>query len=289
MTVMLFAVVVALSLLAMAPLPVISMMGGVRLTESERVLLDVACAVQALAILTFPVWLLGYLGTLAWPRRAEEVERTSGSVREIEYEHDEQTRRSVPRVNTSVWIFAVLTLLAGFALLPMAQHEQQLRQQVESALRGGEVKKGIEVMSRHRRSDFPPHWDPPPRIGYRERTPPMIDVLEALAQTDAPDWVRATFIDKILLQSQSGFHGEFEMLLGTSVLPHPPTLDDAGLARYHRILSQLPDGPAIAAAQRDPIENSIKYAEDDRPLTAERQELLEALLDLAGPDEDDAN
>ncbi len=270
MIVMLFADVVALALLAIVPVPVFSIMGGIRLTESEQVLLSVSFNVKLLGILTFPIWAIGAL-LLFVPSR-----KPGGPWTPI----DEFAARE-RSVQWPLWAFAVATIVVGIALLPLAQGQQQRRRQVETALQSGDIKSGIAIMSAHKRSDFPPHWDPPPRIGYGETSPPLLSVLETIVAQDAPNWVAQTFVDKVLVQA----HGYYPSHFGgpdDAVFPNPAAMSETQLERYHAVLLQLPAGPMLARAQRPRIEHALEAHSSEHPLTSGRKNWLTKLLDLAG-------
>jgi hypothetical protein len=64
-------------------------------------------------------------------------------------------------------------------------------------LTSGQVEAGLDYMARHQQRDFPPHWDPPPRIGWRgDKGPPMGEVMTQLFQTDRPEWLTKTYLTK---------------------------------------------------------------------------------------------
>ena len=53
-------------------------------------------------------------------------------------------------------------------------------------------------MSRHERDDYPPAWDPPPRLGWPEaEQPAVMDVMRVTRRSQpAAPWVRQIYIDK---------------------------------------------------------------------------------------------
>jgi hypothetical protein len=186
---MLFADSVALALLSISPRPIMSIMGGIRLSESEQVLHNVSFTVNVLGFLSLPIWLIGALIAVCSKWHLAGV-------------------RDSPSHRTSrfVWIAAVSSILIWFFPLPFTQSEQSLRHQVETDFRTGRVHEALEVMSAHDRGDFPPHWDPPPRIGYREKTPDIIEVAAQLDVTPLNGWVRQVYADKF----QNSLRGEEE-------------------------------------------------------------------------------
>jgi len=180
--VMLFADSVALYALAVVPLPVFSIMGGIRLTPSERLIHDITCSIQVLGSLTWPLWLL---------LTAISLKRTNLYWLPRDWRHPEN-----PPAARSLWLLATFSLVIWVPILPFTQPAQQLRYRAEQLLRDDKLTEAIEFMSQHDRSDFPPHWDPPPRTGYGETRPDISDVLDALLQPEVSPWVREVYADK---------------------------------------------------------------------------------------------
>ena len=183
--VMLFADSVLLFLLAYMPRPILDVMGGVRLTDSERTLAGLTLFVQVVGMLAFPFWVIGsgivfYFGQPAWSYQASIGDR-------------------LRKIHLSVWRVALMSILIWSVILPFTQPEQRLRFQVERMLRTGRLQDAITMMRGHRIDDFPPHWDPPPRLGYHERTPRMMDLIE-MVNEGPDDWVRHVYLDKFQRQ-----------------------------------------------------------------------------------------
>lgn len=178
--VMLFADSVALSLLFIVPLPVVSLMGGIRLSESEQIIQQTAFMVGCWGGVSWPVWLLGTIGVGSGPGWT----LTRGG------DHSP--------VGRNVWWIAAVAVGIWAVVLPFTQPEQQLRHRVELDLSEGRLEQALETMSAHERSDFPPHWDPPPRIGYGETRPGMDDVLKAIARNPVKPWVHEIYVAKFV-------------------------------------------------------------------------------------------
>jgi len=185
--VLLFADVVAQTILRMTPLPIFSIMGGIRLSESDRIIRDVACFVQFWGFIALPV--LGIMSLFVFatakPKwsscRATELSTSS---------------------NRRIWVLAIASLAVWAFVLPFTQPEQRLRRKTEVALRNGRIDEGIQLMLAHVEKDYPPHWDPPPRVGYYDQSPPLLDVAEKLADAP-PSWVRQKYADKLHLDISS--------------------------------------------------------------------------------------
>ena len=187
--VMLFADAVVIAVMGLAPMPVIDIMGGVRGTAREALLAAVAFNVSVLAILSAPVWILGALISLVgfrpmWPIASHpKPERSRGLL-----------------------IVASASIVAFAPLLVWAQPEQALRHRVERQLLSGRISDGLAVMSAHEYADFPPDYNPPPRLGYRETKPSMDDVRAAMRENWPAEWVAQAYLHKTRRQIGTRFY-----------------------------------------------------------------------------------
>jgi hypothetical protein len=118
-------------------------------------------------------------------------------------------------------------------VLPLTQPEQNLKWHVERDLRAGRLQEAMALMSAHERKDFPPHWDPPPRIGYAEKRPSIERVMKAIAATETKPWARDIFVEKFE-QATSIFSEYREGRISDSE-------DDEDLDRYLAIVEEFPD------------------------------------------------
>jgi hypothetical protein len=181
--VLLFADGVALFILFGTRLPILSIMGGIRYTESERILLDVVMTARLIAILSLPVWLISAVIVAS---RQRDTWIVSSAL----------TSRS-GKVSWPLWGVAILSVAVWFFVLPSTQGEQRLRTRVERELRSGRLREAVTEMARHDQSDFPPYWNPPPEIGYGEYEPLPEDVLRVVSELKAPDWIRRLYEEKV--------------------------------------------------------------------------------------------
>ena len=196
MVVMALADALALFGLSIMPLPLINIMGGIRLSESEQLIAAATMQITFLGVMTLPIWALGAIISTAMGRPDWQI-----------------LHRDAPKAETMArggagWL-AGAAVAVGLALLPWTQPEQQRRWRAESLLRSGEMTEAIEFMSRFAPSDFPPHWDPPPRIGYGDTAPNAETVVEAIRETGAAEWVRDAYLKKFdvqLRRAMTGLH-----------------------------------------------------------------------------------
>ncbi len=253
MPVLLFADTLALVALWFAPLPVFAIMGGIRLTDSERVIQGTAFTVGFFGTITWLIWLVGTC--VVW------------GLRKKKWQQQVSPGEPSSTVSGGLWAVAACSVMTWVVILPYTQPKQQLRRRVEVTLRSGQVRDAISLMAEYEPSDFPSHWDPPPRVGYGERTPPLIDVLEAVSRDTTPSWITAIYVDK--LTRQSYHYGPL------SVLHY---LDGDELDRYLSVLEKLPEVQAVVLDNPFAFERILER-EDCSPLQHER---VRAILAAAG-------
>ena len=219
--VMLFATSVALLLVWMMPKPVVEVMGGIRLSEADQVVFGVTIMVQLLGLVAWPVCLVG-TGVVACVQR-----RTwHWSVKE-----------NLQIVSVSSWAAAFVFIIALLPPTIICQSSQWLRREVESELRAGRIEKALRRMSAHERSDFPSIWDPPPRIGYGETVPPILDVVRQLTQMETRPWVRELFLEKLKrrLSTKDPYFTIWEFM------------EEEQTIRYLEVLEKLPERDELIA------------------------------------------
>lgn len=176
--VMFFADTLAAFILVATPVPIVSFMGGIRLSESEAVLRAIVFNLRALTILTWPVWAIGAGIVAGRKSRSWSYVPAIGECRPVSWQ---------------LWGFGTIALGAWALVLPFTQPEQQLRRSVERDLRAGRIAEGLDTMSAHEPNDFPPHWDPPPRLAYREQRPDIVELQELLQDLHLKPWVRELY------------------------------------------------------------------------------------------------
>lgn len=181
MAVLFFGDAVMLMAIHFMPAPVLQVMGGVRLTESEQVLMATKLLLQVIGFPTLVLLCIGYLFALP-------VTRGFGSV----------TAARNASVGRGVWLLAVASILIWSVILPQTQPPLILGRQVEQSLKNDRIEEALTLMSAHTRADFPPHWSPAPQVALPSETLPITDVMKVvLAQSeDLAPWVRELYLDK---------------------------------------------------------------------------------------------
>ncbi|RLS78273.1 MAG: hypothetical protein DWI00_03935 [Planctomycetota bacterium] len=176
-TVLLFGDAVMLIAIRFVPVPVLNLMGGVRMTESEQLLQTTTFLLQ---IVGFPSLFILLIMTLVptakpWTR---------------------MTFSQPSRVHGTTWLLAAISILIWRFILPVTQPEQQRRRVAEQLIMARDFPAAFMFMSKHDRADFPPHWSPPPHVAQPNPVPPINDLIEVLIQESPTEWVRAIFIEK---------------------------------------------------------------------------------------------
>ncbi len=257
--VMLVVDVAALTALYLVPLPVIHIMGGI--SPEQHALAWSALLVTVLCWLTLPLWI--GLAAAAYAHGRTPAWRVPST-------------RERPASVKAALAFAALSVLGWALPLPFTQPEQILAHRVEQAYRISGPAAALTLMSIHRRIDFPPDWQPPPRKFPGE--PPIgevLDMLEALANGPRPDWIADLYARS------------FQDRVRQDLYEWPEELLTRHAVRLAAILTRLPQGPAMARALQHPIPSIDMVLDDDR---LERQHLLakdqiaalDSLLRLAG-------
>jgi hypothetical protein len=194
--VLLFADGLALTLLNFLPVPLIDIMGGLRLSPSQEVLRDVACIVCQVLVLSLPVWIVG--GIVAARRSRPSWQASLGT-----------PSGAIPPTGGLV-LLALTAVLGWAAVLPFTQAEQQQRTRVERAFNEGRYRDALAEMSAHSPSDFPPHWDPPPVLVNAMIPDELLNMLQELLAVNPPEWVRQRYLEKLfrLLQYRTSLRDE---------------------------------------------------------------------------------
>lgn len=103
-----------------------------------------------------------------------------------------------PKVSKGLWNLALTSILIWFAFLPWTQAEQANRYLAEKLIRNQQFEKVAELSRDKPLYQFPPHWDPPPRVGYGEYLPSAIHIAGELTDHEAAGWLKERYRDKVL-------------------------------------------------------------------------------------------
>lgn len=128
-------------------------------------------------------------------------------------------------------ITAVVAITWWCAWLPFTQPEQQVRHRVEQALRTNDFATGLTLLATHDADQFPPHWDPPPRIGYANSRPDPVEVLLFLVDHPMAEQIHRLYEQKLLNQGRflARYHRQ----------------DPAALRNLVTLLERMPDASRL--------------------------------------------
>ncbi len=245
--VMLFADAVVFAAVSLVPTPIIDVMGGIRHSPEDALLSEVAFSVSVLSVLSAPVWLVGALAGLRWLRPTwaawREPLSTSGS--------------------RGMLVMAAASILAWAPALAWCQPEQIHSRQVERLLCGGEVAAALLAMSARGRTDFPPHWDPPPRLGYRYAEPDLAEIRAAMRAQWPAEWVAEIYLAKMRRQLE-------EALL----------LFRRGPADWPALIQQAEDHDYVIGQAHEQADAIMFLVEFDRTFTGDDLAALRRLSEL---------
>jgi hypothetical protein len=207
--VMTFATIVALTLIQFLPVPLIDVMGGIRLSERDAILRGVACAICQLGVCTLPFWCLGSLVASIRSKPTWQLSTQADG-----------------RPGSLPWL-ALASLIVWLFVLPVTQPPQIRRYQVDRLFAKKRIGEALEEMSRHTREDYPVGWEPPPRVFHHfVHDDTLIRVLEEMAQHEPADWVREAYLDRM------------PRILQRAQFPH-----EERFRRIGRALKQIRGGP----------------------------------------------
>lgn len=261
--VLLFADSVMLTMLAYFPIPVLSFMGGIKSNPAESMIAMTTIFARLAGYFSFVIWLLGTMiaFVLSAPWHPTNVTPTRPT-----------------EIARSVWSLAVLAIVGWCSLLPMTQPEQQLRRQVEQLFRSGDLKAAVALMSGHRQRDFPPFWDPPPRIAYPNQKVgfSVADVLD-LTIGESADWVHRIYLKKLSRQLYS-HHFEWSELCRMS---------DSDRMKVLSVLERLPERQEFLKSEEiEPLLRRLALDEELSVSTEVREKARLLIRQENQPDDD---
>jgi len=235
------------------PMPVWNIMGGVRLPQREAVILSVRLTVGVFGSMAWIVLLIA--ASMAVPE-GKSAWHLGDLPKPLEF-----------KTGRSLWLFAILLLVIGLTILPLAQPEQARRWQAENLLQTGQIAKAVQFMASTPRGEFPPQWDPPPRTSYGGESPPLNVVVAELKKIDAPQWLRDVYLEKVLA-SHSGLTTAIEQAKNGK----PEQLTE--------ILELLERSKQTKSDFGSDFYYSLRDAVDQKMVDASLQERIRKLLEL---------
>lgn len=236
-----------IGLASQMPLPEI--MGGVRLSDVERLIQSYSGNWFGVAFYSWPFW---FIGSIFVALSSEAVERQDWS----------SAVRTKP--SRGLCFLAAATLLIWVPLLPTPQREQRNRYEVERLFKRGEIDTALRLLSDRPQSDFPPLWRPPP-LGYDNRyKASLVEVLGHFTADLPSPRVRRSYFEKLNLRLSN--YGGVRFMM-----------EPQDWITLSTMLRRIPEGPDIAkAADKSGLIMTLENLRDESSRRA-----VQEILDLA--------
>jgi hypothetical protein len=161
----------------------VSIMGGIRLSQTQQVLMNYQEAVLVGLWWSFLPVVAVAIAMTVWVAKRGSAKRFS------------RTLHPVSRQAWSIPAIAILTLaLAATGFQPALQRAHR----IDQLLVTGELDQAIEAMAKWGEAAFPPVWDPLPQFdGKADPRPKIGELVRSIQTSNPPDWV----IDRLMIQS----------------------------------------------------------------------------------------
>ena len=179
-TVLVVADCIAFVSMFAVPNSVVATMGGLRLSESEEVVVRASSGALQFSCCALPILLI--------------VALTMLSAMRVHWTLPLNPMDSAARPTRMLWILCFCSLAAWVFILPFTQPEQQLRRKAEELFQKGDLEGALAFMSSHWHEEFPPHWEPPTR--WRGEAL-LCDVFDLLELNPAAPWARTLFVNQL--------------------------------------------------------------------------------------------
>ncbi|MCC9644387.1 hypothetical protein LOC71_19110 [Rhodopirellula sp. JC740] len=165
-------------------LSMVSLMGGVRLTETQQTLLDYQEFVGGLCFYGFlPSLLIAIVGVTLAKRKPEAWQ---------------QVGFDAAPVQRLVWVWPGIACVVLCTAAIGFQPNLYQAAEVDQLLRAGKIDAAIQQMQRLGAKAFPMVWDPPPKYPERgDGLPEISAIAKALQNESAEPWI----VDRLLVQA----------------------------------------------------------------------------------------
>ncbi|MCA9034357.1 MAG: hypothetical protein KDA91_04455 [Planctomycetaceae bacterium] len=198
--VLMVADTIVLVVLLLTPLPVFNIMGGVRLSPRDKLILGTAINVGVGATILWPILLINNIFSSRGFAKVSDGSDRPGEALTGAVDVPSTSPDELRAGNAGWTLWLSIVLLAGFSayLLSIGQPQQQRRTIAEDLLRSNQIEEGLQYMSQFDRSDFPRHWNPPPAVSWREMTPHPVEEAASVLKGDYKPWVREACLNNFM-------------------------------------------------------------------------------------------
>ena len=162
----------------------VPMMGGIRLTQTQQILVDFQSVVLGgIFYSAVPVLILGIVSMVICSQRGKR----------------ELPCRRLPRLHRQCWWIPACTLVAAFAGLFTFQPALHRAARVDRHLLAGEFEPAFRLMETNGEAAFPKQWDPVPTFPTSQESKPRIyQMIRSLAEQNPPGWIH----NRLLVQAE---------------------------------------------------------------------------------------
>lgn len=258
--------VVAFVGLSFASLALAEVMGGLRLTETERVVSVYQDQVLRLLFRGIPVLFVAWVVSVVflgrgwfWGRRREFATTTSNHR---------------PAIKGTVWAVPLLALtVLGFGLYHF-QPPLHRAERVDRLLIGGNVGAAIDLMEQHDPEDFPASWNPPPRMRH-SMSPSIEELVSTLRERRSAHWIKQRLLHRApeILLRQTGHYGRWDSHRLSNERSHDERED---LQVIQKLLSQLEELHALDredGARLHELQRAVEHALEEKESSTSTDEL----------------
>lgn len=250
---------IAFYFLVSAILPMVSIMGGIRMTQTQAILFAYQNSVLAIIFYSaVPVIIVCLYGIV----RIREVAKIGS-----------ETVQYVPqKMKRSMWLVPITALLALAGGAVFFQPRLWQAKRIDGLLNQGEFAAAIEKLEFSNRKDFPETWDPPPqftrnarRVDSRAETSELdlSELLKALEQARPSIWINDLLLnqaDEILFLQFGWEHGTENLEYLKQMLPSRDPGDLECLADSLRRLQNISTSNPEFAARAKELEEIVTTA-----------------------------
>lgn len=225
-------------------LSMVTIMGGIRLTQTQQILVNYQSAVLIGLWWSFlPVVGLAIAATV-WLAKQGSAGRVA---------------RTRPRVSGLAWTIPAIVTLTLTVAATRFQPALQRAHQVDQMLIAGNLDQAIALLETRGEAAFPPAWDPPPQFHESlQQLPEVGELARALAINTPPVWVN----DRLMVQADEILLRQYGWSLGAEHLSveqgHLIHLDASSLQRLI-----------------EDLESTVQIPLSDRELSESFRNLLE--------------
>ncbi|PHQ36447.1 hypothetical protein [Rhodopirellula bahusiensis] len=259
--------VIAFFALLSAQLSMVSIMGGIRLTQTQQILSNYQSAVAGGCFYGIIPVFIAALGSIA-------MSSSSG------HRSDELGPRDV-MIERVVWVWplvpAVILLVAASFFQPKLRRSAK----VDSMLRRGDINEAISIMQASGQDAFPIVWDPPPKYPDRGEVLPEISlIVDAIEAANADPWI----MDRLMVQADEIALRQEGWYQGTADLEYVQRyLSFHDLETIERMLNTLEQLRSLEVGDQETREHRlelIRVIEAARAGAIERKEAEESEADV---------